>query len=168
MLAILLAPFSKKYVKGSFYNMTTHTIISSENQETITNFLSENLSEDTIQISAKGTSIAHILAQLSAKIISSANDTKKLSISIENLDYGSFSTKQLKTIIGQITETLNNLNSNLIENVYWSGTRMTLVQLVMDYMTHEVMQKNRAFNQAELQNISTTGGEINQYEIITK
>lgn len=167
MLVILLAPFSKKYVKGSFYNMTTHTIISSENQETITNFLSENLSEDTIQISAKGTSIAHILAQLSSKIIS-RNDTKKLSISIENLDYGSFSTKQLKTIIGQITETLNNLNNDLIENVYWSGTRMTLVQLVMDYMTHEVMQKNRAFNQAELKNISTDGEEINQYEITTK
>ena len=149
--------------------MTTHTIISSENQETITNFLNENLSEDTIQIPAKGTSIAHILAQLSAKIISHANDAnKKLSISIENLDYGSFSTKQLKTIIGQITETLNNLNNDLIENVYWSGTRMTLVQLVMDYMTHEVMQKNRAFNQAELKNISTTGEEINQYEITTE
>lgn len=174
-------------LKEVLFNMTKHTIASSKNSTVLNAYLDhqfDNANGNVIYIKAQGSHANRILAQLSAELISYANGNHEepAILSIEGLDYGSYSTMQLKNIINQIMETLDQLNNDMVSQIFWSGSRMTLMQLLMDHETHAVMQKNRSINHVEINNISPDDDEpentddsyvsnddrLSVYELITK
>lgn len=136
-----------------------HTIFSANDTNELTAHMDHILDQtDNIRLDTNGKPLSKIMPTLNAKLIAFGKPSQTVTLSVENLNYGRYSTKQLKNIIEQITSTLNQLPEPIIDEIYWSGSRMTFLQLLVDHETHEMMSQNSPINGLKLHNEQTKDG----------
>lgn len=136
-----------------------HTIFSANDTDELTAHMDHILDQtDSIRLDTNGKPLSKIMPTLNAKLIDFGKPSQTVTLSVENLNYGRYSTKQLKNIIEQITSTLNQLPEPIIDEIYWSGSRMTFLQLLVDHETHEMMSQNSPINGLKLHNEQAKDG----------
>ena len=136
-----------------------HTIFSANDTNELTAHMDHILDQaNSIRLDTDGKPLSKILPTLSAKLIALGKPKQPVILSVENLNYGRYSTKQLKNIIEQITSTLAQLPEPAVDRIYWSGSRLTFLQLLMDHETHEMMSQNSPISGLKLHNEQAQDG----------
>lgn len=96
---------------------------------------------DDIRITTGGRSVSKVISDLTATLINAKSDN--LNVVLDELNYGAYPTHQLEAIIRESLELILKINSQretpLVANLYWIGTRNTLIKLIIDRLTSQLM-----------------------------
>lgn len=97
-----------------------------------------------IKINTAGSPIYEILANLTSSLVGTKPEQHDMTLIVDELNYGSYGTKDLIRIIREINNVVAKVNANrdepLIRTVIWIGTRATLIKLVVDELTYSLMK----------------------------
>lgn len=108
---------------------------------TFVNQILDQNNADDIRITTSGRSVSKIISDLTVTLINAKSDN--LNVVLDELNYGAYSTHQLEAIIRESLELILKINSQretpLIANLYWIGTRNTLIKLIIDRLTSQLM-----------------------------
>lgn len=112
----------------------------------------------SIKISAAGAPLYEVLASLTTALVGIDSQAHDQTLIVDELNYGSYSTRDLIQIIREVDNVVNKVNSNrdvpLINTIIWVGTRMTLIKLVMDELTNQIMNDRFDVTSVKLQSVN--------------
>ena len=117
----------------------------------------------SIKISAAGAPLYEVLASLTTALVGIDAQTHDQTLIVDELNYGSYSTRDLIQIIREVDNVVNKVNSNrdvpLINTIIWVGTRMTLIKLVVDELTNQIMNDRFDVTSFKLQSVNKINDE---------
>ena len=137
----------------------TNIIITGESHTGKTAY-AQSLTEEnkSIEISADGAPIYEVLASLTTALVGIDSQANEQTLIVDELNYGSYSTRDLIQIIREVNNIVNKVNANhnvpLISTIIWVGTRMTLIKLVVDELTNQIMNKHVEVTSIKLQSVN--------------
>lgn len=116
-----------------------------------------------IKINTAGNPIYEILANLTSSLVATKPDQHDITLIVDELNYGSYGTKDLIRIIREINNVVAKVNANrdepLISTVIWIGTRTTLIKLVTDELTYQLMSNNSDVQMVKISSINKINEE---------
>lgn len=117
----------------------------------------------SIKISAAGAPLYEVLASLTTSLVGVDSQAHDQTLIVDELNYGSYSTRDLIQIIREVDNVVNKVNSNrdvpLISTIIWVGTRMTLIKLVVDELTNQIMNDRFDVTSFKLQSVNKINDE---------
>lgn len=142
----------------------TNIVITGESRTGKTSYAQSLTQENkSIKISAAGAPLYEVLASLTTALVGIDSQTHDQTLIVDELNYGSYSTRDLIQIIREVDNVVNKVNSNrdvpLINTIIWVGTRMTLIKLVMDELTNQIMNDRFDVTSVKLQSVNKINDE---------
>ena len=117
----------------------------------------------SIEISADGAPIYEVLASLTTALVGIDSKAHEQTLIVDELNYGSYSTRDLIQIIREVNNVVNKVNAKrdvpLISTIIWVGTRMTLIKLVVDELANQIMNKHFDVTSFKLQSVNKINDE---------
>ena len=117
----------------------------------------------SIEISTAGAPLYEVLASLTTALVGIDSQAHEQTLIVDELNYGSYSTRDLIQIIREVNNVVNKVNTNrdvpLISTIIWVGTRMTLIKLVVDELTNQIMNKHFDVTSVKLQSVNKINDE---------
>lgn len=117
----------------------------------------------SIKISTAGVPLYDVIVSLTTALINVDAQAHDQTLIIDELNYGSYSTHDLVQIIREVNNVVNKVNDNrdvpLISTIIWVGTRMTLIKLVMDELTNQIMNDHFDVASVKLQSVNKINEE---------
>lgn len=114
-------------------------------------------------IKTGGFPIYEILANLTTVLVDANSDAKNRTLIVDDLNYGAYSTRDLVTIIKEIYNVVNKINNRrtdpLIDTIIWIGTRKTLIKLVIDDLTNQLMNDSEPAQSICLKSVKKINSE---------
>lgn len=114
-------------------------------------------------IKTGGFPIYEILANLKTVLVDANRDTKNRTLIVDDLNYGAYSTRDLVRIIKEIYNVVNKINNRrttpLIDTIIWIGTRKTLIKLVIDDLTNQLMNDSEPAQSIRLESVNKINSE---------
>lgn len=137
----------------------TNIVITGEPRTGKTSYAQSLTQENkSIKISAAGAPLYEVLASLTTALVGVDVQAHDQTLIVDELNYGSYSTRDLIQIIREVDNVVNKVNSNrdvpLINTIIWVGTRMTLIKLVMDELTNQIMNDRFDVTTVKLQSVN--------------
>lgn len=142
----------------------TNIVITGESHTGKTAY-AQSLTEEnkSIEISADGAPIYEVLASLTTALVGIDAKAHEQTLIVDELNYGSYSTRDLIQIIREVNNVVNKVNANrdvpLINTIIWVGTRMTLIKLIVDELTNQIMNKHVDVTTVKLQSVNKINDE---------
>lgn len=142
----------------------TNIVITGESHTGKTSYAQSLTQENkSIKISAGGAPLYEVLASLTTALVGIDPQAHDQTLIVDELNYGSYSTRDLIQIIREVDNVVNKVNSNrdvpLINTIIWVGTRMTLIKLVMDELTNQIMNDRFNVTTVKLQSVNKINDE---------
>ena len=140
-------------------NELTNIVITGEPRTGKTSYAQSLTQENkSIKISAAGAPLYEVLASLTTALVGIDSQAHDQTLIVDELNYGSYSTRDLIQIIREVDNVVNKVNSNrdvpLINTIIWVGTRMTLIKLVVDELTNQIMNDRFDVTSFKLQSVN--------------
>lgn len=114
-------------------------------------------------IKTGGLSIYEILADLTTVLVDANSDAKNRTLIVDDLNYGAYSTRDLVRIIKEIYNVVNKINDQrttpLIDTIIWIGTRKTLIKIVIDDLTNQLMNDSESAQSICLESVNKINSE---------
>lgn len=142
----------------------TNIVITGESRTGKTTYAQSLTQENkSIKISAAGAPLYEVLASLTTALVGIDTQAHDQTLIVDELNYGSYSTRDLIQIIREVNNVVNKVNANrdvpLISTIIWVGTRMTLIKLVVDELTNQIMNKHFDVTSIKLQSVNKINDE---------
>lgn len=149
-------------------------IISGPAQSGKTAFINNALeSKNVINVSALSIvnhpeNITQFILKHSIDANTESKNNQPTALIIDDLNYGSISTSQIQHLINKVLTTVNMLNfaytnnnteCPAIDSIIWCGTRMTLVQLVVNSLMYNLMNKEFPLSNINIQTTNTLNNQ---------
>lgn len=137
----------------------TNIVITGEPRTGKTSYAQSLTQENkSIKISAAGAPLYEVLASLTTALVGVDVQAHDQTLIVDELNYGSYSTRDLIQIIREVDNVVNKVNSNrdvpLINTIIWVGTRMTLIKLIVDELTNQIMNDRFDVTTVKLQSVN--------------
>ena len=114
-------------------------------------------------IKTGGFPIYEILANLTTVLVDANSDAKNRTLIVDDLNYGAYSTRDLVRIIKEIYNVVNKINNRrttpLIDTIIWIGTRKTLIKLVIDDLTNQLMNDSELAQSIHFESVNKINSE---------
>lgn len=142
----------------------TNIVITGEPRTGKTSYAQSLTQENkSIKISAAGAPLYEVLASLTTALVGVDVQAHDQTLIVDELNYGSYSTRDLIQIIREVDNVVNKVNSNrdvpLINTIIWVGTRMTLIKLIVDELTNQIMNDRFDVTTVKLQSVNKINDE---------
>lgn len=114
-------------------------------------------------IKTGGFPIYEILANLTTVLVDANSDAKNRTLIVDDLNYGAYPTRDLIRIIKEIYNVVNKINDRrttpLIGTIVWIGTRKTLIKLVIDELTNQLMNDSEPAQSIHFESVNKINSE---------
>ena len=142
----------------------TNIVITGDSRTGKTNYAQSLTQENkSIKISTAGAPLYDVIVSLTTALLNVDVQAHDQTLIIDELNYGSYSTHDLVQIIREVNNVVNKVNANrdvpLISTIVWVGTRMTLIKLVMDELTSQIMNNHFDVASVKLQSVNKINEE---------
>lgn len=141
-----------------------HICIAGEPNSDAASYLAHltNNNDNVITIDANGRHISELITNFSVELLSlraKYQPGHPYALVIKNLNYGQYSTYNLTGLIRGMIRTINTVNhfndqQPIIGTIYWTGTRMTLIDLLADEMAYQATHSHTDYTQVTIKNLN--------------